>query len=427
MTTIEIDKIVSLMKQEIVPAIGCTEPVAVALAIAKAKETLGEKVHRAELHLSHNILKNALGVGIPGTGMIGLPIAVALGIEIGKSEYKLEVLKDLNPKGLENAKKIVESDCIKIELKTDAPDKLYIEAHCYGEKNHAKAVICGSHSNFTTVELNNKIIYEQNHIKNESDYNEESLKLNFRKVYDFANQVPLSKLDFIVEAAKINSEASDESQNAEYGHSVGQSLSCTNAQYIMGDSLFNKIVGRTSAACDVRMAGAMIPVVSNSGSGNQGITCSLPVVEFAKGTNKTEEELARALALSNLIVIYIKQKLGRLSALCGVTVASMGASGAITMLMGGTYEQITYTVKNMIANVTGMLCDGAKPSCAMKVSSSVSAGMYSSIMAMRNKVANSIEGVVDDDIEKSIENLSLIGAEGMVETDKMVLDIMLKK
>ncbi|MFV0289918.1 MAG: serine dehydratase subunit alpha family protein [Mangrovibacterium sp.] len=426
MTHTEIDEILALMKREIVPAIGCTEPVAVALAVAKAKEVLREEVQEVELHLSQNILKNALGVGIPGTGMIGLPIAVALGVVIGKSEYQLEVLKDLTPEKLQEAKRFIAEKNIKIRLKEDAPDKLYIEVKCGSENHEAMVVICGSHSNITTVELDGESLLLEKVFAGEQESNE-IVDLSFRKVYEFSQEVPIEELDFLLEAARINLEASDMSHTSDFGHSVGKSIEDDNFKYIMGDSVFNKIVSTTTAACDVRMAGAMIPVVSNSGSGNQGITCSLPVVVFANHTQKTTVELARALAMSNLLVIYIKTKLGRLSALCGVTVAAMGASSAITMLMGGSYEQLTYSVKNMIANVTGMLCDGAKPSCAMKVSGAVSSAVYSAMMAMRNNVVTSAEGVADDCIEKSITNLSSIGSAGMSETDKLVLNIMLQK
>ncbi|MFV0553701.1 MAG: serine dehydratase subunit alpha family protein [Mangrovibacterium sp.] len=422
----EFKDILALMKQEIVPAIGCTEPVAVALAVAKAKEVLGESVQSVDLHLSHNILKNALGVGIPGTGMIGLPIAVALGVVIGKSEYKLEVLKDLTSEGLAEAKAFIADKAINIRLKEDAPDKLYIEVICKGANNTSLVVICGSHSNITTIELNGEAIQTEGEVM-AAAAETPKVALSFQKVFDFAREVPLADLDFVVEAARVNAQAAEKSHDGVYGHTVGQTIEDDNFKYIMGDSIFNKIVSTTSAACDVRMAGAMIPVVSNSGSGNQGITCSLPVVVFAEHTQKSDEELARALALSNLLVIYIKTKLGRLSALCGVTVAAMGASSAITMLMGGSYEQITYSVKNMIANVTGMLCDGAKPSCAMKVSGAVSSAIYSAMMAMRNNVVTSMEGVADECIEKTISNLSDIGSEGMSETDKLVLNIMLKK
>ncbi len=427
MNNSEINGIIALMKQEIVPAIGCTEPVAVALAVAKAKEVLGEEVQRVDLSLSQNILKNALGVGIPGTGMIGLPIAVALGVVIGKSAYLLEVLKDLTPEGLLLAKQFIAEKAINIRLKEDAPDKLYIEANCVGENHSSKIIICGSHSNITSIELDGQSLFAQ--VPNEQGKCEKApeLELSFRKVYDFACEVPLEDVAFVVEGARINSQAAELSHNSDYGHTVGKSIEDVDYNYIMGDSIFNKIVSTTSAACDVRMAGAMIPVVSNSGSGNQGITCSLPVVVFAKHTNKTDEELARALVLSNLLVIYIKTKLGRLSALCGATVAAMGASSAITMLMGGSYEQITYSVKNMVANVTGMLCDGAKPGCAMKVSGAVSSAMYSAIMAMRNRVVTAAEGVADECIEKTILNLSSIGSDGMSETDKLVLSIMLNK
>ena len=423
----DIDAILALIKKEVVPAIGCTEPVAVALTVARAKEVLGEKPLRAELFLSRNILKNSMGVGIPGTGMIGLPIAIALGMVIGKSEYGLEVLKDMNPDALEEAKQLVDEKRTSVELKEDAPDKLYIEARCFGKKGESKAIICGSHKNIVYVESNGEVIHDEFTNGNFQQVESNDVELNFNKIYDFAMEAPLDELHFMLEAAHLNKMAAEESKKGTFGHSVARVIENESFRHVMGNSVYNRLVAVTASACDVRMAGAMVPVMSNSGSGNQGITCTLPVVVFAEEMNKPEDDLIRALALSHLMVIYIKRRLGRLSALCGVTVAGIGAACGITHLMGGNRDQVAYAVKNMIGNIAGMLCDGAKPSCALKVSSSVSSATFSAMMAMDNKVVSSLEGIADEDVDKTINNLSDIGSEGMSEVDKMVLNIMLKK
>jgi len=423
----ETDAILALIKREVVPAIGCTEPVAVALAVAKAKEVLNEKVTRTELLLSSNILKNSMGVGIPGTGMIGLPIAIALGVVIGKSEYGLEVLKDLTPEKLAEAKQIVDDKKYLVRLKENAPDKLYIEALCFGNSTCSKTIICGSHTRIVYIELNGAVLLDEMNNGNGRQTEDKEVELNFDRIYDFSTQTSLDDLEFILQAAKLNKLAADESQKGPFGHSVARVIQSKSYQNIMGKSVYNQLVAVTASACDVRMAGAMIPVMSNSGSGNQGITATLPVVVFAEEMNKTKDQLIRALALSHLMVIYIKQRLGRLSGLCGVTVAGIGASCGITFLMGGTRDQVAYAVKNMIGNIAGVICDGAKPSCALKVSSAVSSAVFSAMMAMDNKVVSSLEGIADEDVDKTIRNLTDIGSEGMAETDKLVLEIMTKK
>ncbi len=423
----ETEVILHLMKREVVPAIGCTEPVAVALAVSKAREILDEHVTRTEVYLSSNILKNSMGVGIPGTGMIGLPIAVALGIVIGRSEYGLEVLKDLDKDKLEEAKQIVDEKQIYVHLKEDAPDKLYIEVCCFGKKSHSKTIISGTHTHIAYVERNGEVILDELSGGGVQQLNTEKVVLDFNKIYDFATETPLEDLEFMQQAAILNKLAADESTHGTFGHSVARVIQSSSYQNIMGNSVYNKLVAVTAAACDVRMAGAMIPVMSNSGSGNQGITATLPVVVFAEEMNKPKEKMIRALALSHLMVIYIKQGLGRLSGLCGVTVAGIGASCGITYLMGGNRDQIAYSVKNMIGNIAGIICDGAKPSCALKVSNAASSATFSAMLAMDNKVVSSLEGIADNDVDKTIRNLTDIGSVGMTQTDKMVLDIMTKK
>lgn len=425
-TETERKRIIDLIHQEVVPAIGCTEPIAVALCVAKATETLGTKPEKINVLLSANILKNAMGVGIPGTGMIGLPIAIALGALIGKSEYQLEVLKDSTPDVVEEGKRFIEEKRIHISLKENIEEKLYIEVCCEVGDDKATAVIAGGHTTFIYIERNGEVLFQKQHTAS-CEKEEECLELTLRKVYDFALNTPLDEISFILETARLNKAAAERSFEGNYGHGLGKMLRGTYEHKVMGDSVFSHILSCTSGACDARMAGAMIPVMSNSGSGNQGISATLPVLVFAEENDKSEEELIRALMLSHLTVIYIKQSLGRLSALCGCVVAATGSSCGITWLMGGTYDQVAYAVQNMIANLTGMICDGAKPSCALKVTTGVSTAVLSAIMAMENRCVTSVEGIIDEDVDQSIRNLTKIGSKGMNETDKLVLEIMTGK
>lgn len=420
------ERIIALVKSEVVPAVGCTEPIAVALCVAKAKETLGCQPEKITAYLSANILKNAMGVGIPGTGMIGLPIAIALGASVGKSEYELEVLKDVTPEAVEAGKHYISEKRISVQLKADAPSKLYIEIVVEAEGHKAVAVINGGHKDFVKVQKDDEILFERAaSTTNEADADDDWLTL--AKVYEFATTAPLSEIDFINQARELNEKAAAESLLGNYGHSLGKALSRPLGRGIMGDTIFSHILSSTACACDARMAGAMIPVMSNSGSGNQGICATLPVVKFAEENHNTEEELTRALMLSHLTAIYVKQSLGKLSALCGCVVASTGSSCGITYLMGGTYEQTTYAVKNMIANLTGMICDGAKPSCALKLASGVSTAVLSAMLAIQGECVTSVEGIIDDSVDKSIHNLTKIGKDAMDETDRCVLDIMTSK
>lgn len=420
-------QIISLIHQEVIPAIGCTEPVAVALAAAKAAEVLGHRPEKIEVLLSANILKNAMGVGIPGTGMVGLPIAVALGTLIGKSAYELEVLRDITPEALEAGKAMIDNKIIHIALKENV-DKLYIEVICTAGKETSKVIICHEHTHIIYVEKNGVVLADlRKEISGDTVCHEEELKLSFSTVYEFAMEMPLDEIRFILETAELNKNAAQASIKGHYGHTVSKTISGEYGRKYMGDSAYTHMLTMTAAACDARMDGAMIPVMSNSGSGNQGIAATLPVLSFAEDINCTEEQLIRALTLSHLMVIYIKQSLGRLSALCGCVVAATGSSCGITYLMGGSKTQISFAIKNMIGNITGMICDGAKPSCALKVSSGVSTAMISALMAMENKVVTPVEGIIDEDVDKCISNLTAIGSRGMEETDKLVLDIMTGK
>jgi L-cysteine desulfidase len=422
-------ELLHLLHSEVIPAIGCTEPIAVALCVARAKELLGELPETITVSLSKNVYKNAFAVGIPNTGMTGLPIAIALGATVGKSEYMLEVLRDATPEAVAYAKEYMLRVPAQIHINYDAPSILYIHAKVSASGRTAQATIMDEHTKFVE---NNEAKGERREVKDER-LEAKGEALTLRRVYDFATSVETSDLTFLLEGAKMNTAAAETSFADQYGHGLGRllranTLSATPEMHrLFGDTLFTKIISYTCGACDARMSGAMVPVMSNSGSGNQGISCSIPVYLYAKENYCSEEQTLRALALSNLTVIYIKQSLGRLSALCGCVVAATGSAAGITYLMGGKYEEITYAIKNMIANISGMICDGAKPGCALKVTSGVATAIFSSYLAMQHSVADSTEGIIEEDIDRTIRNLTRIGHDGMQVTDDLILDIMTHK
>lgn len=417
----------TLLHREVVPAIGCTEPIAVSLCVARACEVLGSLPDRIVVNLSPNIYKNAMGVGIPNTGMTGLPIAVALGAIAGKSEYELEVLKDADSAAVERAKSYLESADIKIDIDRQTTQMLYICVEVYNGENSAKAIISGTHTNFTYISRNGEVtLSSEGGAEGEQAANDEP-QLTLNDVYKFATTVDLSLIEWLEQAEKLNIAAAEVSFTGDYGHGLGRLMHDGATQSILGNTLFTKILSYTSGACDARMSGAMVPVMSNSGSGNQGISATVPVVIFGRETGVSREKLLRALALSHLTVVYIKQSLGRLSALCGCVVAATGSSCGITYLMGGEFREVCFAVKNMVANLTGMICDGAKPSCSLKVTSGVSTAVLSAVLAIEQRHTTSLEGIIDDDVDKCIANLTNIGRNGMRETDKLILKIMTEK
>lgn len=430
--------LLNLLRSEVVPAIGCTEPIAVALCVARAKELLGAEPDKIEVYLSKNVYKNALAVGIPNTGMTGLPIAIALGATVGKSEYMLEVLRDATPEAVAYAKEYMLRVPAQIHINYDAPSILYIHAEVHKGEKTAQATIIDQHTNFVTSPISNsEASNTQPSLKESSPLKGELEGVNLRRVYDFAMEVDTNDITFLREGAEMNTAAAETSFADQYGHGLGRllcptsnsasGLTSNSVSGLFGNTLFTKIISYTCGACDARMSGAMVPVMSNSGSGNQGISCSVPVYLYAQENHCTSEQTLRALALSNLTVIYIKQSLGRLSALCGCVVAATGSAAGITYLMGGNYEEITYAIKNMIANISGMICDGAKPGCALKVTSGVATAIFSAYLAMQHSYAGATEGIVEDDIDRTIRNLTRIGHDGMKVTDDLILDIMTHK
>ena len=424
---------IDLIKREVKPALGCTEPIAVALAVAKATEVLktqNEKTAKITVEVSANILKNAMGVGIPGTGMNGLYIASALGACCGKSEYGLEVLKDLSAEAIEEAKSFVNAKRVEIKL-SPLDIKLYIKASCWSTSHTTSVTIMNSHDEIVEVCLDAEKLYSaadgksgcgDNHEKDTHD-----LGLTVASICEFAFTSPLEELGFILDSADLNMKIAQEGFSKRYGMQIGQTIKNTDLKEIFGDGILSYAMAITSSAADARMGGCTLPAMSNSGSGNQGITVTLPVVAAAKKLGSDNEQLIRSLILSHLIAIHIKTYLGRLSALCGCVVASSGAACGITYLMGGSYKEITYAIKNMIGNITGMVCDGAKAGCALKVSSGTSSAVQSAVLATKGICISENDGIIETDIEKTIYNLGKVGSAGMQSTDSIMLSIMVNK
>lgn len=436
------EDIIELLHREVKPALGCTEPVAVSLAVAKACSLFpGEVPSKIVVEVSANILKNAMGVGIPGTGMVGLNIAVALAMVCGKAEYGLEVLKDLTPADVEKAKAYsATAGNVKIAL-AQTDKKLYIDAKAYftdnnGEEHFGRTIIADDHDAIVFVAKDEEVILDNRNDSSAQQQTQTETKavrttldyhLNMNKIYEFATTADLKDISFILEAATMNKALAVEGLAREYGLQVGRTIQANIHQHVFGNGLLTHCMAQTAAASDARMAGCTLPAMSNSGSGNQGITVTMPVVAAAEQFGNTEEELIRALTLSHLVAIHIKGYLGKLSALCGCVIASTGSSCGIVMLKKGNLDQICYSIKNMIGNITGMVCDGAKVGCALKVASGVSSAVQSAILALDNKFVTSNDGIIEDDVEKTIKNLGSIGSTGMQVTDSMILNIMVCK
>ena len=432
-------EIIELIRKEVKPALGCTEPIAVALAVAKAIEILDDKNglngrldkdFRIEVQVSANILKNGMGVGIPGTGMVGLFIAAALGAVCGKSSYGLEVLRDLNDEAIRRAKEIVSGKMVKINL-AETDKKLYIKAIVGADQtghHSATAVIEDDHDNITQTWYDDRLLTSTYKEKIEEvqkctlDYG-----LTVKEIFEFSQSVPYEDIEFILESRALNQRLAEEGLKGKHGLRVGWAISLESSREVFGNDFLSYAMSMTAAASDARMAGCTLPAMSNSGSGNQGITATMPIIAYSHRYQINDEQLARALTMSHLIAIHIKGYLGKLSALCGCVIASTGAACGLIYLRGGTYEQVCYSIKNMIGNITGMVCDGAKEGCAMKVASGVSSALQSAVLAMGGICISPEDGIIEEDIEKTIRNLGRIGSVGMQSTDNMILDIMVCK
>ncbi len=441
-------EIIELIHKEVKPALGCTEPIAVALAVAKAVEILAENCtechgcplwrQTADFHISvsvsGNILKNGMGVGIPGTGMVGLPIAAALGAVCGDSTRGLEVLSGLSDGAVERARELVAGERVSISL-ADTSHILYVKATvCLGKdleasaivNPHASAVIEDDHDKIVETRFADRILMSSEAGAAVQERQTADYGLTVREIYDFACTAADEDIAFILEDRTLNLALAREGLRGDYGLRVGKAIR-ENQQEVFGDDFMSFAMGMTAAASDARMAGCTLPAMSNSGSGNQGITVSMPVISYALKYGIGDRELARALILSNLVAIHIKGYLGKLSALCGCVVASTGSACGIVYLQGGSYAQVCSAIKNMIGNITGMICDGAKVGCAMKVASGVSSAVQSAVLALRDTCVGETDGIIEEDIEKTIRNLGTLGSRGMQAADRMILDIMLCK
>ena len=432
-------EIIELIHKEVKPALGCTEPIAVALAAARATEILGNRcskcvascplwrqntAFRIDVEVSGNILKNGMGVGIPGTGMVGLPIAAALGVVCGDSSLGLEVLNGVNKDAVECAKALVDAKRVTISMSEDCP-LLYVKVTVSLEENSATAIVADDHDHIIETRFNAEVISceereaeDGTHVKSNLEYG-----LTVKEIFDFAVSVDYEDIKFILADRDYNMALCQEGLEHNYGLRVGKTIR-ENQNSVFGDDFMSYAMGITAAASDARMAGCTLAAMSNSGSGNQGITVSMPVIAYANRYGVDDERLARALTLSNLVAIHIKSYLGKLSALCGCVVASTGSSCGIVWLEGGGYEEVCAAIKNMVGNITGMVCDGAKVGCAMKVASGVYSSVQSAVLALNGIAADENNGIIDRDIEKTIQNLGEIGSVGMQATDKMILRIM---
>ncbi|MGM9736357.1 MAG: serine dehydratase subunit alpha family protein [Candidatus Cryptobacteroides sp.] len=434
-------EIIGLIRKEVKPALGCTEPIAVALAVAKAMEIIEERCDCAcrgwrmgadfeiRIEVSGNILKNGMGVGIPGTGMIGLHIAAALGAVCGKSRYGLEVLHDLDEASISRAKELVERKAVTVAL-AETDHKLYVKASVNVSGDHcASAMIEDDHDNIVETCFDRTVLSSTHRQDGCGDEQRDTLDYNLtvKEIYDFAKSVSFDEISFILESRTMNLALANEGLKGRYGLQVGKTISAASNREVFGSDFLSYAMSMTAAASDARMAGCTLPAMSNSGSGNQGITVTMPVIAYSMKYGCSDEELARALVLSHLVAIHIKGYLGKLSALCGCVIASTGSSCGLVYLRGGSYEQVCYCIKNMIGNITGMVCDGAKVGCAMKVASGVSSSLQSAVLAMQGICVSENDGIIEKDIEKTIRNLGRIGSVGMQNTDNMILDIMVCK
>lgn len=424
------DSFIEAVREEVKPALGCTEPISLALAAAVSAANLEGKPERIEAWVSPNLMKNGMGVTVPGTGMVGLPVAAALGALGGDADAGLEVLKAAPPEAVADAKALLAAGKVRVMIQDPCDDILYSRVRVWCGETWASTTIIGGHTRIVAIENQNGRLFSLDEHSQQALTDSPLAALSGASLADilrFANLVPLKHILFILEAARLNGALSQEGLNGQWGLHIGATLEKQCAKGLLADDLSTAIVIRTSAASDARMGGATLPAMSNSGSGNQGIAATLPVMVVAEYFNADEEKLARALMLSHLSAIYIHHQLPTLSALCAATTASMGAAAGMAWLVDGRYETIAMAISNMIGDVSGMICDGASNSCAMKVSTSASAAWKAVLMALDNTAVTGNEGIVAHDVEQSIANLCALACQSMQQTDRQIIEIMANK
>ena len=420
-------KILRILEKELVVALGCTEPVAIALAAATAKSHAKGEIKELCLKASGNIIKNAKSVGIPGMSSYGLDFAAAIGAVAGDPARKLEVLEGVGPEDELLALKLIEEGKV-TSLQAETPKRLYIETVLKTDIHTSRVVISDNHSNITLIEVDGEVIYEGGceniGIQSEED---ELIALTIDEIYEWVLSAEISSLSLVKKSIELNRIIGMEGLSGEYGLKVGKTIKRNVEMGILSDDIATAAMSLAAAGSDARMAGSTLPVMANTGSGNQGIAVTLPVVAAAERLKVTNEKMIRAVALSHLITIHIKSKFGRLSALCGVTAAGMGASAAIVYLLDGQLHQIKAAIQNTIGNVSGMICDGAKAGCAMKVSTCSNVAVQSALLALNDQEIKSTDGFIHDDVEKSIESFCKLGNEGTRHTDELILKLMMEK
>ncbi|GHU30901.1 UPF0597 protein [Betaproteobacteria bacterium] len=414
------------LKHEVVPALGCTEPIALALAAAIAAKHLSCAPERIEARVSANLMKNGMGVTVPGTGMVGLPIAAAVGALGGDPDGGLEVLRNLSPEAVAAGRRMLDEKRVAVEI-APVPHILYAEARLSAGGDWVRACIADAHTHVVLVEKNGAVLFKA---EVDADGAKPEFSLGDAKAEDifaFAVGAPFDEIAFILDAARLNSRLAEEGMGGNFGLHIGATMRRNIDSGLLSDDLQARIVMRSAAASDARMGGATLPAMSNSGSGNQGITATVPVVVVAEHVHADDERLSRALILSHLMAIYIHGKLPRLSALCAVTTAAMGAAAGMSWLLGGDFRKMSMAICSMIGDLAGMICDGASNSCAMKVSTSASSAYKAVLMALDNARVTGNEGIVADDVDQSVANLCALANGSMVHTDRQIIEIIMSK
>lgn len=420
---------IKALKNEVKPALGCTEPISLALAAAKAREVVGdETIMSIMTKVSPNLMKNGMGVTVPGTGMKGLAIAAAVGAVCGDAEAGLEVLKNINADHVATAKKLLDQNLVSVSI-ADVDKILYSEATIKTQNHVAKVCIADTHTKIVRIEKDDEVIFEESVVEGKSHTKPYDLTGGtIADIYDFCTNIPLADIAFMKDAEIINNALSEEGLKNDYGLHIGKTMMKQLDKGFIAKDLMTDIMIRTSAGSDARMGGATLPAMSNSGSGNQGISATMPVVVVADFLKASEEERIRAQTLSHLVAIYIHNTFPALSALCATSTAAMGAAAGMGWLLGDKkLDVINDAICSMIGDVSGIICDGAANSCAMKVSSTANSAFKAVIMALDNVRVTGQEGLVSPTVEESIRNLGNLVTDGMKQTDEQIIKIMINK
>ena len=421
LTDLKYAQYLKILHEELIPAMGCTEPIAMAYAAAKAREVLGALPDKIDIVISGNIIKNVKSVIVPNTGGLkGITAAIAAGAVAGNADRQLEVLADVKEDEIPKIAQFMES-CAMTVMKSESDKLLDIDLHMYRGRDNVRLRITDFHTNIVLIEKNGEVLLKKESASADGGETDRGV-LNVRDIIEFAESVDIEDVRELLEKQiEYNYAISEEGLHGEYGASVGRTLLETR-----GEDVRVRARAQAAAGSDARMSGCEMPVVIVSGSGNQGMTASLPVIVYAKDMGASHERLLRALVVSNLITIHQKTPIGRLSAFCGAISAGCGAAAGVAWLADGTYEAVSATITNTLGMISGTVCDGAKPSCATKIASAVEAGLLGFDLFEKGKGLHGGDGILKDNVEKTIESVGQLAREGMRETDTEILDIMLE-